>query len=124
MDEPDPTTGAITTGSPSTCYKYDILNNLEQVVQGSQSRTYNYDALSRVTSVTTPEANNTPTNIYYLTTSSTLCSGDSNDICYQQDGRGATSKIVYVYDALNRLTSKTVLGRHSHCELLLRSNQL
>ena len=107
VDEPDPTTGAITTGSPATCYKYDILNNLKQVVQGSQSRTYTYDALSRVTSVITPEANNTTTNIYYTTSSNTLCSGDSNDICYQQDARGSTSKIVYTYDALNRLTSKT-----------------
>jgi YD repeat-containing protein len=50
-DEPD-SNGNLTV---NTCYKYDALNNLIQVVQGSQTRTYSYDGLSRLTASTTPE---------------------------------------------------------------------
>lgn len=106
-DEPDPVTGNLSSSSPSTCHKYDLLNNLTQLIQGSQTRTYAYDALSRLTSATTPEASGTATTYSYLTTSGSLCSGDVSNVCYQQDARGTTSKIVYAYDALNRLTSKT-----------------
>ena len=41
VDEPDPATGSLTTGSVNnTCYKYDVLGNLYQVVQGSETRNY------------------------------------------------------------------------------------
>lgn len=86
-----------------TCYSYDALGNLTQVVQGSQTRTYAYDMLSRRTSETVPEAGTT--NFYYTTSSGARCSGNPKATCRRTDARGITMTVAY--DALNRTTSKT-----------------
>jgi len=103
-DEPNPATGSLTTNGTSTCYKYDLLDNLAEVDQGGQVRTFQHDAVSRVTSVTTPETS-AATTIYYVTASNALCSGDPSAACRRTDPRGITT--TYAYDALNRLVSKT-----------------
>jgi len=105
VDEPDPATGSLTSGSANgTCYSYDLLGNLTGVVQGSsQTRTYVYDGLSRLTSAATPESGTTY--FYYTTSGGSLCSGDPNTVCRRTDARNITT--TYSYDALNRLTGKT-----------------
>ncbi len=105
VDEPD-SSGNLTS---QTCYSYDPLGNLLQIVHGSQTRTYVYDPLSRVTSVTTPELANS--------------SGQNCSVTYQYDSNSnviyrfaptpnqtsctTTVTTNYFYDALNRLTKVT-----------------
>lgn len=105
VDEPD-SSGNLTS---QTCYAYDPLGNLLQIVHGSQTRTYVYDPLSRVTSVTTPELANS--------------SGQNCSVTYQYDSNSniiyrfapapnqtsctTTVTTTYFYDALNRLTKIT-----------------
>jgi RHS repeat-associated protein len=102
VDEPDPATGSLTSGSVNnTCYKYDVLGNLYQVVQGSETRNYTYDWLSRLTGAQTPESKNLWTYFYYTTSGGALCSGDPSAVCRKTDARGITA--TYTYDALNRL---------------------
>ncbi len=99
VDEPDAATGSLTDGSElATCYSYDALGDLTQVVQGIQTRTYSYDMLGRLTSATTPESGTT-------TYSYSGCSGDPSNVCSRTDARNITT--TYAYDALNRLTSKS-----------------
>jgi RHS repeat-associated protein len=103
VDEPDPATGSLTTGSVNgTCYTYDVLGNLSEIDQGSETRKYTYDMLSRVTSVTTPEAQNNTRYFYYTTASNALCSGNPTAVCRRTDERGVTT--TYSYDSLNRPT--------------------
>src|SRR5207248_1847988 len=102
--------GGRTLTSPSTTtYMYDLLGNLLQVSQGAQTRGYAYDTLSRVTSIATPETGPSTsatgtTNIYYTTSSGTLCAGDTSLPCRVIDPRNIAA--TFSYDALNRLTSK------------------
>lgn len=96
-DEPG-SNGSLTV---PTCYLYDALGNLIEVVQGSETRSYAYDGLSRVTSEATPETGTTY--LYYTTASGGLCSGDPVDICRKTDARGITT--TDSYDSMNRLTS-------------------
>lgn len=98
-DEPD-STNNLTVG---TCYKYNVLDHLTNVVQGSESRTYEYDGLSRMTAEVNPESGTTQ--YYYTTSTGTLCAGDPHVVCRQTDARGIT--ITSSYDAENRLTGKT-----------------
>ena len=96
-----------------TSYQYDALNDLTNVTQGSsQTRTYTYDMLGRPASAQTPEA--ATTHYCYTTSSSacatpdtgtTLCSGDSSEVCRRTDARSITT--TYAYDALNRLQSRS-----------------
>jgi RHS repeat-associated protein len=103
VDEPDPATGSLTSGSVSnTCYKYDVLGNLTEVDQGSQIRMYGYDFLSRLTGARTPETKDLWTYFYYTTSGGALCSGDPSEVCRRTDARGIIT--TYTYDALNRLT--------------------
>src|SRR5579859_2990483 len=51
-DEPD-SSGNLTS---NTCYAYDSLGNLLQIVHGSQTRSFAYNVLSRLTSATRPES--------------------------------------------------------------------
>jgi len=99
LDEPD-SSGNLTV---NTCYGYDVLGNLYQVVQGSETRTFNHDMLSRLTSATTPEAGTV--SLYFTTSGGALCSGDPSAVCYRTDARGITT--TYTYDALNRPTGKS-----------------
>ncbi len=96
-DEPDANNN-LTLG---TCYQYNLLGNLTQVVQASQTRTYTYDGLGRQTAVTTPESGTT--NFYYTTSTGALCSGTPGAVCRRTDARAITA--TYGYDALNRPTS-------------------
>ncbi len=98
-DEPD-ATNALTL---ATCYQFDLLGNVTQVVQGAQTRTYTYDGLSRATLMSTPESGNT--NFYFTTSAGALCSGRPSNICRRADARGITT--TYGYDALGRPTSTT-----------------
>ncbi|PYU23414.1 MAG: hypothetical protein DMG32_16195 [Acidobacteria bacterium] len=94
LDEPD-SSGNLTQ---NTCYAYDLLNNLTQVVHGTQTRTYAYDPLSRATASTTPESGTT--NFYYTTSAGGLCSGNPSAVCRRTDARSITT--TSAYDALNR----------------------
>ncbi len=105
-DEPD-STGNLTS---ATCYNYDLLGNLTQVVHGTQTRTYAYDALSRVTSVSIPEISNAPGTQCAVTftydansnvQTRTAPAPNQNASCTN------TVTVTYSYDALNRLTGKT-----------------
>ena len=100
-DEPN----ASGTLSATTCYSYDLNNNLTAVLaaDGTQTRSNTYDWLSRLTSRTEPETGTTY--FYYTTSGSSLCSGDPSAVCRRTDPRSITT--TYAYDALNRLTSKT-----------------
>ncbi|MGH9359689.1 MAG: RHS repeat domain-containing protein, partial [Terriglobia bacterium] len=101
VDETDPTNGG--KADQPTCYSYDSLDNLTQIVQGSQTRSYGYDGLSRLIWASTPESGTT---YYYHTTSGGgLCSGDASEVCRRTDARSITT--TYTYDALNRLTEKS-----------------
>ena len=53
--EADEPTSSSNVLSVYTCYKYDVLNDLTNVVQGSETRAYAYDMLGRLTQSTTPE---------------------------------------------------------------------
>lgn len=104
-DEPD-SSGNLTS---YTCYKYDPLDNLLQIVHGSQTRTYAYDALSRVTSVTIPEladASGTPCAVAYTYDSN---SNVQTQVSPAPNQTTCTTRvtITFSYDALNRLTAKT-----------------
>jgi RHS repeat-associated protein len=101
-DEPD-SNGNLTS---NTCYSYDPLGNLLQIVRSSpsQTRTYGYDALSRVTSVSIPELANCSVTYTY----------DSNSnlqtrIAPAPNQASCTSKVTttYSHDSLNRFTGKT-----------------
>jgi len=104
-DEPD-SSGNLTS---YTCYQYDPLGNLLQIVHGSQTRSYVYDTLSRVTSVTIPELVNSSG-----THCSVTYSYDSNSNVQtkvspapNQSSCTSTVTITLYHDALNRLTKKT-----------------
>jgi RHS repeat-associated protein len=98
VDEPN-SSGTLNV---ATCYRYDALNNLAQVVQQSENRTYAYDGLSRLTSSSIPESGTTT---FSYANGSSLCSGSPGNVCSQTDARGVTT--TYSYDALNRITQKS-----------------
>jgi len=99
VDEPN-SSGSLTV---NTCYTYDVLNNLYQLLQGSETRTFVHDELSRLTQATTPEAGTVY--LYYSTTAGALCSGNPKAVCRRTDARGITT--TYTYDSLNRNTGKS-----------------
>ena len=106
VDEPDSSNNL----TVSTCYQYDLNNNLSEIDQGSETRTYTHDGLSRATSETSPEegasGSATGTTIYsYTTSGGGLCAGAASAVCYRTDARGVT--ITFTYDAENRLTGKS-----------------
>lgn len=91
--------GALTT---ETDYQYDALNDLTQVDQwggainssGDRQRKFSYDGLSRLISASNPESGT----IGYTYDS-------SSNTQTKTDARGV--RILYCYDALNRLISKS-----------------
>jgi RHS repeat-associated protein len=107
VDQPDSSTGSLTSGSPiGTCYKYDLNNNLTYVLQNSdRARTYTYDLASRLTSASFPETKGNTVYYYYTTSGSSLCAGDISAVCRKTDARSITT--TYAYDQLNRLTTKS-----------------
>jgi RHS repeat-associated protein len=123
VDQPDPATGSLTSGSyAGTCYAYDLNSNLVGVLQpGSEStctlnsatynRCFSYDMLSRLTAATNPESGTI--SYSYTTSGGALCSGDLSSVCYRvaplqnQASTSTTVAATYSYDALNRLTSKS-----------------
>jgi RHS repeat-associated protein len=96
-DEPD-SSGNLTS---YTCYSYDPLGNLLQIVHGSQTRTYGYDTVSRITSVTIPELANCAVTYTYDNNSNvqTRTAPAPN-----QSSCTTTVTTTYTHDALNRLT--------------------
>ena len=96
-----------------TDYGYDVLGNLLTVNQLGNSgngetprqRSFSFDSLSRLLSSTNPE---TGTISYYYTNNGVLCTGDPSLPCSKTDARNVTTS--YIYDALNRLTSKQYSG--------------
>jgi hypothetical protein len=99
VDEPDSSSNL----TISTCTSYNALNKVTQVAQGVETRSYTFDWLGRVTAATDPESGTT--NLYYTTSSGSLCSGDPSALCRRTDARNIT--ITFAYDAGNRLVSKT-----------------
>jgi RHS repeat-associated protein len=99
-DEPD-SSGNLTS---YTCYSYDALGNLLQIVHGTQTRTYAYDTLSRVKSVTIPELSNCAVTYTYDSNSNlqTRVAPAPN-----QPSCTTTVTTTYSHDALNRLTKIT-----------------
>lgn len=100
VDEPD-SSGNLTS---NTCYSYDLLGNLLQIVHGTQTRTYGHDALSRVTSVALPELANCAITYGYDNNSNlqTRTAPAPN-----QTSCASTVSTTYYHDALNRLTKIT-----------------
>ncbi len=99
-DEPD-SSGALTS---NTCYSYDPLGNLLQIVHGTQTRTYVYDTLSRVTSVTIPELANCAVTYTYDNNSNL-----QTRVAPAPNQTSCTTKVTttYFYDTMNRLTKIT-----------------
>ena len=97
VDEPD----ASNNLTVSTCYGYDLNDNLTSVVQsGSHSRTFAYDFLSRLISAQNPESG---TITYSYDPNGNL----ATRIAPQANQTGtATTTTTYCYDALNRITGK------------------
>ena len=101
VDEPN-SSGTLNV---NTCYSYDLLGDLLQVVQGSETRTYTYDWLKRLTSATTPEGQGNTRYFYYTTSGGGPCSGNPSAVCRRTDERGITT--TYSYNNMNELTGKT-----------------
>jgi RHS repeat-associated protein len=96
VDEPDAgnSLGAVDAPVQPTSYTYDALSNLTQVNQGVQTRSFTYSSLARLTSATNPESG-----IFSY-------QYDANGNLVQKvDARSVTT--TYVYDALNRATSRS-----------------
>ena len=113
VDEPDPSSGSLTSGSPAnTCYRYDLNNNLTYALSagGTQSRSLFYDMISRLTSSINPESNwtatGTPTSVttYYSYDSNANLTSKTEPAQNQQGA--STVTISYCYDALNRMIAK------------------
>ena len=102
VDEPDPASGSLTSGSPTaTCYAYDLNNNLTQVVEnGSRTRSFTYDSLSRLTQAVNPESGTINYTYDADGNVTTKTSPQAN-----QTG-SATTTLSFCYDGLNRMTSK------------------
>ena len=97
VDEPDASNSLGTTTAPAqpTSYDYDVFGNLRHVYQGSsQTRTFSYDSLSRLRSAINPESGE----IRYTY-------DDNGNLATKTDARSIVSS--YVYDALNRSTSRS-----------------
>jgi RHS repeat-associated protein len=96
VDEPDANNSLGTTLSPAqpTSYTYDVFGNLRIVTQGSQTRTFTYDSLSHLRSALNPESGT----ISYAY-------DDNGNLTQKTDARPVTT--TYVYDALNRPTSRS-----------------
>lgn len=94
-----------------TSYAYDILDNLAKVTQGSQTRYFKYDSLSRLIRARNPEQG---TNSALALTDAVTGNGQWS-LGYEYDENGNLKKKTdarnvvtnYVYDALNRTTSRT-----------------
>jgi RHS repeat-associated protein len=101
-DEPD-SSGNLTS---HTCYSYDALGDLLQIVHGSQTRTYAYDPLSRVTSVTIPETSNSSGSNCSVTFTYDSNSNVKTRVAPTPNQTSCTTTVTttYSYDALNRLT--------------------
>jgi RHS repeat-associated protein len=92
-------------------YDYDALDELTTVSQRigtngtNQSRSFVYDSLKRLMSATNPESGT----ICYGTVVNSQCQANGYDangnLVYKTDARGVLSN--YVYDALNRVTSRS-----------------
>ncbi|MGE3468303.1 MAG: RHS repeat domain-containing protein, partial [Pyrinomonadaceae bacterium] len=80
-----------------TSYGYDPLSNLTSVTQGDQTRSFSYSSLSRLTSAYNPESGTI--NYQY---------DNNGNLRSKTDARGVLT--TYVYDALNRLTSRSYSG--------------
>jgi RHS repeat-associated protein len=102
VDEPNTSNslGDVETPTQYTSYVYDALGNLKTVTQGAQSRTFDYSSLSRLSSATNPE-NGTISYEY----------DDNGNLKKKLDSRlvesGDHLTVTYIYDALNRLTSRS-----------------
>jgi YD repeat-containing protein len=115
------TTGA---GAFETDYLYDALDNLTSVTQRgsagsvSRNRSFTYDSLSRLLCASNPENSVNPCP---ASATAPIPSGVTsytydldNNVHSKTDARGST--IIYAYDALNRLLSKTYpAGTASSC---------
>ena len=101
-DEPD-SSGNLTS---YTCYSYDTLGNLLQIIHGSQTRSYVYDPLSRVTSVTIPERANSSGSPCPVTYTYDNNSNIKTRVAPAPNQTSCTAQVTttYSYDGLNRLT--------------------
>jgi RHS repeat-associated protein len=106
----------------STCYAYDLNNNLTQVVQGSETRSYAYDMISRLISKTEPESG---TKTYVYDSDPTMCGNgaytSNGDLVKTVDAAG--NCVMRYYDSLHRLHD---VGNNnqalSHCQRFLYDN--
>jgi YD repeat-containing protein len=106
-------TQVVEPGSLTTSYTYDVLNNLLTVNQAGNSdtarnRSFSYDSLSQLVCASNPEnssASCPTTGSTSHTAGTTGYSYDNNSNLTQRiDARNMTT--AYLYDALNRVTSK------------------
>lgn len=105
-DEPDSNNnlGSVTSPVQPTSYFYDALGNLTVVQQGGQQRIFTYDSLSRLTSAKNPEQVNTSGQMV----ATTYAYYDNGNLQTKTDARSVVT--TYVYDGLNRATSRTYSG--------------
>jgi YD repeat-containing protein len=124
-------TNVVEPGSLQTGYTYDALNNLQSVNQTGisangevpRTRSFTYDSLSRLVCASNPEnsLNACPASamslmpsgvtLYGYVKNGILCAGNVSLPCSKTDARGVTTG--YIYDALNRVTSRTYSGQNT-----------
>jgi len=116
VDEPDTTGSLGTVASPnqSTSYLFDVLDDLVKVTQGVQIRYFMYDSLKRLIRARNPEQDtNTNLSLSDPVTGNNAWSvkyvyDESSNLLTRTDARGTLGiTTTYVYDALNRVTSRT-----------------
>ncbi|HEU4932648.1 MAG TPA: HNH/ENDO VII family nuclease [Pyrinomonadaceae bacterium] len=103
VDEPDAANSLGSQSAPvqATSYQYDSLGNLAFISQGSQTRSFSFTSLSRLREATNPESG---TINYEYDENGNLKTKLIARLLPNTSTRITTS---YVYDELNRVTSRT-----------------
>ncbi|HZT72932.1 MAG TPA: hypothetical protein VE996_04710, partial [Terriglobales bacterium] len=108
-DEPNQSSGSMTSGELATCYTYTTLDQLATVSQGGQQRSLDYDGLGEMLYSRFPESAANiagPADGFGNTNWSEALTYDADgNVLTRKDADGVTT--TFGYDALNRLTSET-----------------
>ncbi|MGH9541655.1 MAG: RHS repeat domain-containing protein [Terriglobales bacterium] len=108
-DEPNPSSGSLTSGELATCYTYTTLDQLATVSQGGQQRSLYYDGLGEMLYSRFPESAANiagPADGFGNTNWSEALTYDADgNVATRKDADGVTT--TFGYDALNRLTIET-----------------
>ena len=120
VDEPEANgnLGAVTAPIQPTSYVYDVLDDLAKVTQGGQTRFFMYDSLKELIRASNPEQNTNAS----IALTDPLTGNSQWSMKYVYDANSNLSQKVdprnitcnYVYDALNRVTSRSYIGDPSN----------